>query len=350
MSTNDTPPQLAPGQDDPPKGTGSTLADRAKVAASIASALAILVAIWVASQGQVTVNRNSRATLQQSEDAQLSTAITAIGSSDTAEKIAGLVLLTRNTSNRFTLMGETKESPLNVFGDYTTALQILSGYLSSHGESFLTGISPQASTTFGRGYGYPPSPGLPLDITYAADQVRFLLAKDMASRVAALNIGMHPAIDLSNDELDGQPWRSVNFGWIIAYMVGIDLRGADLAKSQWSTNSDLSGAYLQCADLRGANFRGANLSHADLRGADVKGADFRGANLNHAVLTSMYGVAKWSQRAKGTALPAYEWNLDVCLKNSNFWHRQKPAGSSTASPSPGPSSSPTPRPSASIGK
>lgn len=315
----DNPPTSAPGPADPGKGPNNGLVQWAQVAASVASAVAVIVAIWVATQGQVTVDRNATATLQQSEDAQLSTAITALGSGDTSEEIAGLLLLTRNTSNRFTLMKEAKEAPADVFGDYTTALQILSGYLSSHGETYLTGVSAE----FGRGYGFPPSPGIPLEIIYAANQVEFLLSSDMASSVTSLDAGTRAALDLSNDELDGQPWAGVNFAWINAYLAGIDLRGADLERSQWSRRSDLSGAYLQCADLAGANFRGANLADANLSGADVQGADFSGADLRGAVLTSMYGVAKWPEQQSGEVTsPAGKWNQGACLRDKSYWHGQ----------------------------
>jgi len=329
--------------------SGKKWRKRLQLAGSAASALGIFVAIWVAAQGQVTVDRSSRASLQQSEDSQLSTAITAIGSDNTAEEIAGLLLLARNTSSRFTLMGDTKEAPGDVFDDYTTALQILSGYLSSHGETFVAdaGSAGQAEASFGLGYGYPPPAGFPLDITYAADQVEFLLSKDMARQVTALNAGKHPAIDLSGDELIGQPWPGVNFAWTFAYMAGIDLRGADLVNSQWSARSDLAGSYLQCADLQDANFRGADLSHANLSGADVQGADFRGANLKGAVLKSLYGTARWSRQPKGITLAAHEQNPGMCLQDSSFWRKQPAPVSATAASTKGPSPSPSPEPSTS---
>src|ERR1700724_1787746 len=102
MGPNDTPPGLGSGRGGSSKNTRiKAWRNRAKPfikawgirAAAAAPVLAILVAAWAATQGQITVNRSSRATLQQSEDAQLSTAITAIGSNDTAEQIAGLLLL-----------------------------------------------------------------------------------------------------------------------------------------------------------------------------------------------------------------------------------------------------------------
>jgi hypothetical protein len=321
VSTNGPSADSKPGQDDTHKGPNNSLVQWAQVIASLASAAAVIVAIWVATQGQVTVDRNAKATLQQSEDAQLSTAITAIGSGDTSEEIAGLLLLTRNTSSRFALMGEIGETPADVSSDYTTALQILSGYLSSHGQDYLTGISPPLSGTFGRGYGLPPSPGIPLDMIYAADQVKFLLSSGIAASVAALDAGPPPALDLSNDELSGQPWQGINFAWINAYLVGIDLRGADLGQSQWSAHSDLSGAYLQCANLAGANFRGADLRDADLSGADVQGANFTGADLQGAVLTSVHGMATWPQHIAETALPANDWNQGACLQDKSFWRR-----------------------------
>ena len=331
--------------------SGKKWRKRLELAGSAASALGIFVAIWVATQGQVTVDRSSRASLQQSEDSQLSTAITAIGSDNTAEEIAGLLLLTRNTSSRFTLMGDTKEAPEDVFDDYTTALQILSGYLSSRSETYLAsaGSAAQARPSFGLGYGYPPPDGFPLDVTYAADQVKLLLSNDMADRVTALNAGKRPAIDLSGDELIGQPWGGVNFGWLSAYLAGIDLRGADLADSRWSASSDLAGSYLQCADLQDADLRGADLRHANLSGADVSGADFRGADLKGAVLKSLHGTAKWSRQPKGITLATEEQNPGTCLQDSSFWRKLPVPPSAAVASSPGPSPSPSPKPKTSNG-
>jgi Pentapeptide repeats (8 copies) len=321
MGANSMSPQTVPGQGSSPNGSGKTLITWAQLAASLASVVGILIAVWVATQGQVTVDRSAQSTLQQSEDAQLSTAITAIGSDNTAEEVAGLLLLSRNTASRFTLMDDTKESPADVFDDYTTTLQILSGYLSSHSESYLAAMSPQISVTFGRGYGVPPPPGLPIDIVYAADQVKALAASGMASRVAALHAPTSPALDLSGDELIGQPWSGVNLGWIFADLTGIDLRGADLEQSQWSLRSHLHGADLQCADLQGANFKGADLNGADLSGAYVAGADFRGADLRGAVLTPVYGTAKWPRQTGVVALSGGSWSLGACLRNKSFWRQ-----------------------------
>jgi len=117
---------------------------------------------------------------------------------------------------------------------------ILSGYLSSRTQEFLTGYTDQASSPFGRGYGIPASPGVPLDIYYAADQIRVLLASDIKTEVVGLGLGERPALDLANDELTGQSWTAIDFSWISAFLVGIDLRGADLESSQWSASSDLS--------------------------------------------------------------------------------------------------------------
>jgi hypothetical protein len=338
------PPATAAEEDEPVRD--KTWADRAQVIIALATLGALLVTIVVACQGQETVKHNSQTTLRQSLDTQLSTAITSIGSADTPEEIAGLLLLTQNTMNRFTLMGQSGEPPANVYSDYTTALQTLSGYLSSRSEQFLVGYSDQAKSPFGRGYGSPASPGLPLDMTYAADQVRVLLGSPMKKWVLSLGLGA-PSLDLSNDELADQAWTRINFGWISAFLVGIDLRGAYLESSQWNRYSDLQRAYLQCADLQDADFAGANLSYADLAGADVQGADFRGANLQGALLTPLYGVAKWSQQPTGiTTLPVAKWNQSTCMSNSHFW-RNAPAVAPPTSPvhSPRPAASSTPVPS-----
>jgi hypothetical protein len=130
-----------------------------------------------------------------------------------------------------------------------------------------------------------------------------------------------PSIILSDDKLAGIEWQyPVNLGWITALLVSTDLRGTDLASSQWGGNSNLSDAYLQCADLRNANFQGADLAGADLRGANVQGADFIGANLDSAKITQVYGTAIWPPGRRGIiSRPADEWNQATCMQDSQFW-------------------------------
>jgi len=63
-----------------------------------------------------------------------------------------------------------------------------------------------------------------------------------------------------------------------ANLRGADLRGADLCGANLR-GADLRGANLRGADLRDADLRGANLRDADLCGADLRDADLRGADL-----------------------------------------------------------------------
>jgi hypothetical protein len=327
-------------QDSPKGSRNDTLVARAQLITAVATLGALIVAIVVAYQSKQTVDQNSQVTLLQSEDTQLSTAITAIGSADPAEQVAGVLLLTQNTMSRVTNMKKSGEPPAEVYNDYLTALQILSGYLSAHSQAYLTSVS----ATFGPGYG-PVQPLFPLAIHYAADQVNLLLA--MQSKVHALQPG-RPAIDLTNDELYQQYWYDINFSWVSTDMTGTDLRGAELGSSQWDSYSTLDHSDLQCADLSGANFRGAKLRFVDLNGAYVQGADFRGADLTGATIQVVYGNANWSQLPAGIHVkPADKFHPSECLADSSLWSRQPPVTTSPAtSGSAVASSPPTPTPSA----
>ncbi|HEY2521055.1 MAG TPA: pentapeptide repeat-containing protein [Streptosporangiaceae bacterium] len=287
----------------------------AQVGGSIVSAIAVGVAIFVAVTGQQDINSNSQTNLLQSKDSQLSTAVKALGSDNAAERVAGLQLLDHNTASRIEQRSKTGETNGDAFSDYTTSLEILSGYLSSEGQSYLNSFSTgHPGPTFSRGHGAPPSPGLPLDVEYAADQVRALLG--LSSQVNGLHAGT-PYIDLSNDELYGQSWAGIDFRWLgSAGLLGADLRGADLERSWWGKGSDLGGAYLQCSDLQQAHFSRADLDHANLSGADVQGADFHRADLRVATIQYVYGDARWSQKPSGLrVLPAADWNQLRCLRN-----------------------------------
>jgi hypothetical protein len=297
----------------------------AQVGAMLAALSTAAIAVYVARQGQITVNRDAQTALQQSEDAQLSTAIAALGSSSASERVAGLLLLSQNAAGRFTLAAKAGEGPAQLVDDYTTALQTFSAYLSSQSTILLaTAATSQPGAPFGRGYGKLLAPG-PLDLQYAVDQVQFLLSPRLQAEVMSEHAG-RAAIDLSNDELSGANLTGINFGWAIAYLAAIDLRSATLEYSRWSSRSDLSMAHLQCADLRHADFRGADLSHADLSGADVQGADFTGANLSGAKITYVYGTAKWpGQLASVAAQPTQAWNPLTCMANSALW-QNAPSG------------------------
>lgn len=147
-----------------------------------------------------------------------------------------------------------------------------------------------------------------------------MLANGIEYKIAALNNGPVPAIDLSDAELFEQAWPNINFSWINTYMDGVDLRGALLNGSRWSTHDYLAHAHLQCAQLINANFQGANLLGADLGGAYVQGADFRGAQLGGAKLV-VYGVAKWSaaDQKNVTSLPVpVGQSTAACLQNRQF--------------------------------
>jgi hypothetical protein len=68
-----------------------------------------------------------------------------------------------------------------------------------------------------------------------------------------------------------------------AYLQGANLQGAYLQGADLQ-RANLQGAYLQGADLQRANLQGADLRRADLQRAYLQGADLQGANLQGADL------------------------------------------------------------------
>ena len=73
-------------------------------------------------------------------------------------------------------------------------------------------------------------------------------------------------------------WLDNQEGGECAYLQGANLRGANLL------GADLQRANLLDANLLGADLQRANLLDADLRGADLRDADLRGADLRDADL------------------------------------------------------------------
>ena len=269
MAVNDRPP----GPSKSKKGDLESRVARGQLRASWAqtaiAALAFFIAIWAAYTGQQAISVSNQAAARQSADSQLSDALADIKTvAATGEgAITGLVVLEENTVDRV-VNNDAGEPPAEVYAYYSSALQIFAGYLSSYdGAKAACPESVVNAMCFGRGWGPPPP--LPLTISTAANQLQLLLTKKLQDDVTALKAGQS-TINLSDDELAGQQWPGINFGWIQATLMNTDLRGTDLEYSQWSSNSDLSHSYLQCADLQNAVLQGANLNGADLRGANIQ--------------------------------------------------------------------------------
>lgn len=299
-----------------------------QVLAVTAGLLASCAAAYAAFQAGAAVRASEQGTEQQSADNQLSIAISAIGGSTPAERVAGMTLLDLNVRSR--MLAASGELPRrDAFGEYVTAIDVLANYVRD--DSTADPASPDSASTsaFGPGYGYPTAgQGVPFDVLYAAAELRDLLS--LQTQVTALQVRQRVGVDLSNDDLFGLSWAGVRFNWVDAYMPKIDLRGANLADSSWA-GSDLAGSFLQCADLSGADLAGANLTDADLRGANVAGANFAHADLRNAKLADMFGTAVGLKPGR----PARSWNPDpeACARNRLYWDVPRASPAVTSSPS-----------------
>jgi len=104
-----------------------------------------------------------------------------------------------------------------------------------------------------------------------------------------------------------------------ANLSGANLRSADLSSAElWEVN--LSGANLDGANLSGANLDGANLSGADLRSANLSGArlqwaDLSGAKFGHETFLSYTTLPDGKLWSDGDGLARLraagaEWDAD----------------------------------------
>jgi Pentapeptide repeats (8 copies) len=332
----------------------------AQFAVSIATVVAVFVAVYVAYLGQQALKATTQYNLEQAQDDQLSTALTSLGSSDPTERIAGLVLLRRNAADRLTPRSMAVFGEQGALSSYRTALKVFSGYLSSHGKEFLASHRGDKQP-FGLGFGKLPPLGFSIDIQYAIDEIKQMVnLKDQVQAIA----GAPPAFDLSNDELYEMNLSGMDLSWLISYMVGIDLRGAILTNLHLSSLDSLQGSHLQCADLQDANLKGVHLEYANLRGANLAGAhlegayligaDFQGANVTGAVFSGAKGLKpnKFTYTygsaiglppgvVPGSTKPP---DRSSCLSNSSYGNASRDNLSPTFSPPP--TSSPTSTPSA----
>ena len=96
--------------------------------------------------------------------------------------------------------------------------------------------------------------------------------------------------NLRDTQLIGADLRNVNieksfeYVWITRRLIPLDLRYANLSKSNLS-GVNLSGTLLHGAEFVETDLRGTNLSGSELHGANLSNADLRGANLSEATLS-----------------------------------------------------------------
>jgi hypothetical protein len=247
-------------------------------------------AAYAAVQAANAVNVAAQGMEQQANADRLSTAISAIGGDQAAERVGGFALLRRHVEDRVNT-ADTPEERLDAYNLYTSALEVLVNYLRNPSEASTAAKEPTAGLGFGR-------PRIPYDNKYAARELQSLMR--LKPEIQELRGSLEaeappPAVDLFEVQLFQQSWAGIDFAWLGGhYFAGIDLRGANLRHSVWGESS-LEGAHLQCANLEGADLRGTNLIGADLRGAHLYDADFTDAKLDRVKLDG----ATFLEKAKG---------------------------------------------------
>jgi len=113
-------------------------------------------------------------------------------------------------------------------------------------------------------------------------------------------------------------WAQDEEGGQRAYLQRADLRGADLQRADLQ-GADLRGAYLQRADLQDADLQGADLWGANLWDADLQGADLWGANLRGADLWGANLRGADLQRADGEKMKIVSMRVFTGLYPYQCW-------------------------------
>lgn len=126
-----------------------------------------------------------------------------------------------------------------------------------------------------------------LAVAMAPDLTGFRLPRDPGDRRRDLPLSDYwfRGKKMSNAFLERADVRGADFAF--ADLSGANLHEARLDEPDGGGRTNFRGATLRSADLRGARLAGANLTEADLRKAQVDGADFSGALLDWADLRDL---------------------------------------------------------------
>ena len=260
---------------------------------AVAALAAALAAVYVSVNASRAIDVAQKSVQRQAEESRLGTAVGAIGTGPTAQRVAGLTLLRREATQRLESANESNASKADrrdALSLFRGTLEVLVSYVKSPVRSSSDQAGPPADGT-------PPAqfavgePQLPPDFYYAASDIKFMLSREALFNEVRGDSGELsdvdrelPAMDLAHTSLYGVSWKGVDLSWLSGrYFPQVDLRLAQLSGSKWQ-GASLGGAYLRCARLQHARFNKSSLSNADLRRANLTNADLRGANLEGANL------------------------------------------------------------------
>ena len=299
---------------------------------ALAALGAVIIAIRATDAARDAVDTASEGIERQTSEDRLSTAIAAIGGDQAAERVGGFSLLSRYVTDQLDVANGDDgdaEDRVEAYSLYTVALDVLENYLRSPpSPPTESGEVAAEGTPARRGYGIPQ---IPSDTQYAANELEAMM--ELKADVQDLGLeSASPSVDLSEAQLYGKSWDDIDFAWLGDghNFPGIDLRGANLEDSIWGTTPDegsnLTKAFLQCANLVDAKLIGTTLINADLRGADLSGADLTGADLTGIKLHG----ATWSNTTKGLEQFTQEEDVsrgavgpEECLKHKDYWVQSK---------------------------
>ncbi len=105
-----------------------------------------------------------------------------------------------------------------------------------------------------------------------------------------------------------------------AYLQGADLLGANLEGS-YLQGANLQGANLEGSYLQGANLQGSNLQGAYLRGANLRGSDLQGAKYGEEIIIDIKMFSGFGSERRCTVFIKTEKRIIVdcgCFRNKTL--------------------------------
>lgn len=211
---------------------------------------------------------------EQTDEAQISTAITNINGGNSQDRVVRINLLAKDVGELMNLALPTADAKQSALTNFQIVVNVLASYIHEH--------SPSRAAE----YHEPPRGITRPDVSSAISSLGEISRLERQARAAGSHFS--PVLNLLAVDLQGADLEQANFGWFDAILSDSDLREANFSYANLDGVAMVN-SVLSCSDMASTSMVHSNLTDATISNVNIQGANLYRAVFNDAVRFRLIG-------------------------------------------------------------